>query len=172
VTALVVASFTAAGPFRGAIMALRARERAIVGLWSPVMVDVPDGDATGERGIVATMTAAGIGAAIALYALIWWSAVIAYPFDSGARPIHSWPTFLIAPIEFGALIAGFAGVIAFLVRARLTRLHDSAFDLDEVAAAASDRFVLAARCDAGADANELLALLADQGAVHSRLIER
>ena len=52
------------------------------------------------------------------YGFIWWTATQAYPFDSGGRPLHSWPVFLIAPTEFGALAAGIAGMIAFIVRSQ------------------------------------------------------
>ena len=169
-TALAVAGFEAAAPFRAAVERLRAEGRSIVGLWSPMAIEMTE---TGSaRWIVAIMATAGIVGAMLFYLLIWWSAVKAYPFDSGGRPLHSWPTFLIAPIELGALIAGLAGVVAFLIRARLGRLHDSAFDIDEVGEAMNGRFVVALRCDARADANRLIAVLTEAGAAHSRLIER
>jgi hypothetical protein len=170
VTALVIASFAREAPFRGAIQRLRETSRAIVGLWSPMPVAIPEPQTRAGHGLPLIMAAAGIGGAALFYLLIWWSAVLAYPFDSGARPLHSWPAFLVAPVELGALIAGIAGVAAFLMRARLTRLHDAAFELDEVSDAARDRFVIAIRCDAGSDANALIAMLAEAGAVHSRLI--
>lgn len=169
-TALAVASFEAAAPFQAAVARLRAERRAIVGLWSPVPVKVGDPELRAANGMVPAMAAIGIAAAVALYLLIWWSAVRAYPFDEGGRPLHSWPAFLVAPVEFGALLAGIAGIVGFLVRARLTRLNDGAFDIDEVGDAAGYAFVVAVRCDAGTDANGLLALLAELHAVHSRLV--
>ena len=170
-TALAIASFDRAAPFRAAIAILRREERAIVGLWSPLPVDVPDAPTGAGSGIAWRMAVAGVVGAALLYLLIWWSAVIAYPFDSGGRPLHSWPAFLLAPVEGGALVAGIAGAWLLLLRAGLPRLHDAAFDIDEVGDAARDRFVIAIRCDAGADANLLLAMLAEAGAVHSRVIE-
>lgn len=170
-TALVIASFAGEAPFRVAIAQARDKSRAIVGLWSPLPLADPDASTHAGRGLPAIMATAGVGGAALFYLLIWWSAVFAYPIDSGARPLHSWPAFLVAPVEFGALVAGIAGVISFFMRARLTRLHDAAFELDEVEAAARDRFVIAIRCDAGEDANGLIALLAKAGAVHSRLVE-
>jgi hypothetical protein len=170
-TALVLASFDRIAPFRDAIVRVRDAGRAIVGLWTPMPVEIPDAPTDGGRGIAWLMAITGVGGAMLLYLLIWWSAVIAYPFDSGSRPLHSWPTFLIAPVEVGALVAAIGGTIAFFTRARLTRLHDAAFEIDEVATAACDRFVIALRCDAGADANRLIAMLADAGAIHSRLLD-
>jgi hypothetical protein len=169
-TALAFASFAEAAPFRAAVESAEGRWR-IIGLWSPMPVELGAiGEAT-ARPIPAIATAGGLIAAIGFYAFIWWTATQAYPFDSGARPLHSWQVFLIAPIEFGALAAGVAGIVAFFVRARLTRLHDAAFDHAEVERASSEHFVIAFACDAGADSNALLAWVGEAGAVHSRLIE-
>ncbi len=170
-TALVLASYDRAAPFQEAVRRAREADRAIVGLWSPLPVDVPGAADIGSRDIAGIMAAAGVASAAALYALIWWSATIAYPFDSGGRPLDSWPAFLVAPVEFGVLAGAIAGAMAFLVRARLTRLHDAAFDFAEVEDAACDRFVIAVRCDAGADAALIVAMLGGAGAVHSRVVE-
>ena len=129
-TALVVAGFASAAPFTAAIGRLRDERRTIAGLWSPMPVAIPGADADGGRGIVMAVTATAVVMAALLYLLIWWTAVDGYAFDSGGRPANSWPAFLVAPVEFGALAAGVAGVIAFLVRAGLPRLHDPAFDQD------------------------------------------
>jgi hypothetical protein len=171
-TALALGSFAHRARFRGAIDAARRDDRRIVGLWSPCAVEIGDVGEAEARPIAWIAIAAGLAAAAMLYGFIWWTAVHAYPFDSGARPLHSWQVFLIAPIEFGALAAGIVGMIAFLVRARLTRLHDGAFDLDEIGRASTDRYVIALACDAGEDGNVALALLARAGAVHSRLVTR
>lgn len=169
-TALAIGSFDAAAPFQEAIRRARAGDRHIAGLWSPIPVEVPGAPAAGQRHVAATMALTGLAGAGFLYLLIWWSAVHSYPIVSGGRPLNSWPAFLIAPVEFGALAAGIGGMIAFFVRAHLTRLHDAAFELDEVEAAQRDRFVIAIRCDEGEDGNAAIALLAEAGAVHSRLL--
>jgi hypothetical protein len=170
VTALALASFAEEAPFRAAVDKATREGRRIVGLWSPHPVDLGGIGEEAARPIAWIVIAAGMAGAIGLYLLIWWSAVYAYPIDSGHRPLHSWPAFLIAPIECGALVAAIAGMIAFLVRARLTRLHDSAFDLDELRRASTDAYVIALACDEGEDANATLALLAGEGAAHSRLV--
>lgn len=170
-TALAFASFAHAAPFRAAIEDAEGRWR-IVGLWSPMPVDLGDIGEEAAHPIPAIAITGGLIAAIGFYAFIWWTATQAYPFDSGARPLHSWQVFLIAPIELGALAAGMAGMIAFLVLARLTRLHDAAFDHPEVERASSDHFVIALACDAGEDSNALLAWIGEAGAVHSRLVTR
>ena len=104
------------------------------------------------------------------YLLEWWTAVVAYPFNAGGRALHSWPAFFLAPVEIGALAAGAAGFAAFLIRGGLTRLHDPAFRIDAIERATRDRFVLALRCQAGADADAALAFLAGAGAAETQLV--
>jgi hypothetical protein len=170
VTALALASFAREASFRDGVARAGKAGHRIVGLWTPYPVAV-DGIGEDVAAPVAWIAiAGGLLAAAGFYAFIWWTATQAYPFNSGARPLHSWQVFLIAPIEFGALAAGVAGMIAFLVRGRLTRLHDAAFDHAEVEQASSDRFVLALACDEGDDANAVLGLMTEAGAVHSRLV--
>ena len=169
-TALALASFAHEAPFREAVAQARGDGRRIVGLWSPMPIEIGDVGEDTAYPIAWIAIAAGLLAAAGFYAFIWWTATVAYPFDSGGRPLHSWPVFLIAPIEFGALAAGIAGMIAFVVRAKLTRLHDGAFDLDELARASTDRFVIALACDADEDGAAAIAMLAEAGAVHSRLV--
>ena len=52
------------------------------------------------------MAFAGFSAAAFAYALEWYSAAIAYPYNSGGRPFNSWPVFLLFPFELGVLVAG------------------------------------------------------------------
>jgi hypothetical protein len=170
-TTLALASFDREAPFRAAVARAEENGRRVVGLWSPYPVEIAGIGEAPAAPIAWIAIAGGLSAAILFYAFVWWTATRAYPFDSGARPLHSWQVFLIAPIEFGALAAGIAGMIAFLVRARMTRLHDAAFDLDEVQRASSDHFVVALACDE-VDGNDVLALLADAGAIRSRLVAR
>ena len=86
-----------------------------------------------------------------------------------APSLFGFLAFLVAPVELGALVAGAAGVAIFFLRARLTRLHDAAFDFAEMGEAMQDRLVIAVRCDPGEDANCLIALLAEAGALTSRI---
>jgi len=168
-TALALASFDREAPFRAALGRAGDEGRRIVGIWSPCPVEIGTIGEEAAAPIAWIACWGGLAAAALLYAFIWWTATQAYPFDSGGRPLHSWQVFLIAPIEFGALAAGILGMIAFVIRARLTRLHDAAFDIDEVATASSEHFVIALACDAE-DGNAVLASLAEAGAIHSRLV--
>ena len=168
-TALAIASFTHEAAFVAARGRAADAHRRIVGEWMPYAVEALE-SADGTRGILAAAIVAGLAGAIGLFALTTWSAVLAYRFDAGGRPLFSWAAFIPAPVEFGALTAAIGGIILFFLRAGLTRLHHPAFDIDEVMQVSQGTFVLAIACDAGEDANATLALLAEVGAAHSRVI--
>lgn len=88
------------------------------------------------------MAVAGFGAAALMYALQWWSAVYDYPLNSGGRPLHSWPVFLLVPFEFGVLAAAVAGFAALLYTCGLPRLHHPLFVMPQFERASQDRFLL------------------------------
>lgn len=112
------------------------------------------------------MLIAGLGVAAFAYGLESWSAIWAYPINSGGRPLNSWPIFLLAPFEVGVLAAGVAGFIAFLALCGLPRLNHPVFDWDRIERATDDRYFLlmAAAEDERADAR-LRALLSDASAL-------
>ena len=106
--------------------------------------------------------ALAVGAA--LYSLEAWSAVFAYPFDSGGRPLLSWQVFLLAPIEVGALAAALAGFIALLFLCGLPRLNHPVFDWDPIERAGVDRyFLLLAEPSEPSEFERLRSLLGDAG---------
>ena len=80
-------------------------------------------------------------AAIA-YALQYWTAVYAYPINSGGRPLNSWPIFPLVPFEVGILAAGVAGFAALLTLCGLPRVNHPLFDWDAVERATDDRYFL------------------------------
>ncbi|TGD94841.1 DUF3341 domain-containing protein [Methylobacterium nonmethylotrophicum] len=94
------------------------------------------------RWIRPAMASAGFGAAAAMYALQWWSAVRDYPLNSGGRPLHSWQVFVLVPFEVGVLAAAVAGFVAFLVTCGLPRLHHPLFVMPQFERASQDRFLL------------------------------
>ena len=89
------------------------------------------------------MALAGFSAAAFAYALEWYSAAIAYPYDSGGRPFNSWPVFLLFPFELGVLVAAITGFIALLIHCGLPSPHHPLFDVRGIERASSDRFFLA-----------------------------
>jgi hypothetical protein len=107
-----------------------------------------------------------VGIAGGAYFMEWYSAVFDYPFNSGGRPLHSWPVFVLFPFEIGILAAAVAGLLALFWRSGLPRLNHPLFDISRFAAASQDRFFLAAEPPAPAfDARRLHAALVRHGAV-------
>ena len=170
-TALALACFADEGPYLRARTRLVADERRIVGEWLPYAADSL-GPGAGESRIRGGAILTGVAGAIALFALTTWSAVFAYDFNSGARPLFSWPAFIPAPVEFGALAAAIGGIVLFFRNAGLTKLHHAAFDFDGMLAASQGAFVIAVACDAGEDANGLVATFTLAGATHSRVVSQ
>jgi hypothetical protein len=108
----------------------------------------------------------GIGIAALAYGLEWFSAVIAYPIDSGGRPLNSWPTFVMFPFAIGIFAAAVAGLITFFVQTGLPRLHYPLFEIDGFKRASQDRFLLAiAAPQADRDRQRARDLLCQAGAV-------
>lgn len=96
----------------------------------------------GRAGVRLPMAVAGFGVALGAIALQYWSAVYAYPYNSGGRPNASWPVFMLVPFEVGILAAAVAGLLAFLLRTGLPRMHHPLFAVPGLARATVDRFVL------------------------------
>ncbi|HYZ35014.1 MAG TPA: DUF3341 domain-containing protein [Crenalkalicoccus sp.] len=104
------------------------------------------------------MFVAGALAAAFAFGMQWYSAVIAYPIDSGGRPLNSWPAFLVPSFEFTVLAAALAGVAAFLFGCRLPGPHHPVFAARGFDRASQDRFFLAVG-DPEASETRLAALL-------------
>lgn len=100
------------------------------------------------------MAVAGLATAALAYGLEYWTAVHAYPLDSGGRPLNSWPVFLLVPFEVGVLAAALAGFVTFLWRCGLPRLHHPLFAVPGTERATQDRFFLLVEAP-GADAERI-----------------
>lgn len=98
--------------------------------------------ASASPGLRGPMALFGFGVAALFFALESWSAILAYPFNEGGRPLFSWPVFLLAPFEIGILAAGIAGFAAFLIRCGLPRLDHPFFTVPGLERASQDRFFL------------------------------
>src|SRR5205085_2664805 len=84
----------------------------------------------------------GIFGGTSAYLLQWYSAVVAYPINSGGRPLHSWPAFIPATFEMtvlGAYLAAFFGMV-FLNG--MPRLIHPVFDAPGFDLASRNRFFL------------------------------
>jgi hypothetical protein len=102
------------------------------------------------------MFAAAVAGMVTGVVLQYWSAVIAYPINSGGRPLASWPAFVPVIFELTVLFAAVAGFIALLVEAGLTRLHADVFDINRFSRASQDRFFITVEATMTAKVKRLL----------------
>lgn len=169
---MLLASFGAPEALLEAAKAMQARSIAVIDAFTPFPVEgigyyLPPAD----RGIRTAMLATFFCIAGCCYLLEWWTAVVDYPFNSGGRPLNSWPVFLLFPFEFGVLSAAIAGLIAFFVKTKLPRYHDPLFESDLIARSSVDAFILAVAVPEEQRArDELMMFLARSGADHVREI--
>jgi hypothetical protein len=112
------------------------------------------------------MLIGGVAMAALAYGTESYSAAIAYPYNSGGRPFHSWPAFMLVPFATGILVAAIAGFAAFLIETGLPRLYDPLFAVTGFERASQDRFVLVlARPETEDDWLAAIELLRSAGAV-------
>ncbi len=112
------------------------------------------------------MLLAGVGVAAFAYWLEFWTAAYAYPINSGARPLNSWPIFVLVPFEVGILAAAIAGFIALLVLCGLPRVHHPLFELGRIERATDDRYILLVEAPLeDGSAQRLRSLLIEEGAL-------
>lgn len=112
------------------------------------------------------MLAGGLAMAALFYGTEVVSATRLYPFDQGARPLNSWPAFIVATVEISVLAAALTGFAAMLVKAGLPRLHHPLFACDAFERASQDQFLLAiALPDEAVAAGAARQALFDLGAV-------
>jgi Protein of unknown function (DUF3341) len=140
---LLIAEFS--NPDALSVAARRARDQgfALVDVLSPCPVEgIDETLALPKSQIRLPMLTAAVGVAAFAYGLEAWSAVYAYPIDSGGRPLYSWPVFLLVPFEVGVLSAAIAGFIALLALCGLPRLNHPLFDCDGIERASDDRYFL------------------------------
>ena len=170
-TTLLLAEF--ADPETLLVAARRAREAGMTGLDAHVPFAIEGlGEALGlgPTRIRPAMLIGGLVSGAFVYWLQWYSAVLDYPINSGGRPLHSWPVFLVPTFEATVLGATLTGIVAFLVVTGLPRLHHPAFAARGFERASHDRFFLAVS-DPEVDAARLAALLDGLGPLSLRAVE-
>ena len=106
-------------------------------------------DALGFRRsrIPAFTLAGGLVGGAGGYFMQWYAAVVSYPEEIGARPLHSWPMFVPIAFEMTILFAALTAFFAVLVGNRLPRLAHPIFDAPDFDLASRNRFFLCLRRD-------------------------
>jgi Alternative complex III, ActD subunit len=142
-TKLLLAEFSDSPRFIDAARRAGPRYR-LVDAFTPFPVEAVNGllQHRGSR-IRLAMFIGGITTAAFAYALQYYSAVINYPYNSGGRPLHSWPAFMLVPFAVGILAAAIVGFTKFLSECGLPRLYHPLFAVEGFERASQDRFVLA-----------------------------
>lgn len=94
------------------------------------------------RVLVVIAILAGIVGASLQYGAQAWLSIVHYPLDVGARPLHSWPAFLVSTLTVAVLWSAVASLLGMLVMNRLPRLNHPVFAVPGFERASSDRFFL------------------------------
>lgn len=163
---ILLAQFSDASRLTAAARSARGRHYHLLDAFTPFPVEGLDELLdTGSSRIRIVMLIGGLAMAALAYGLEYFSAVINYPYNSGGRPLDSWPAFMLVPFATGILVASVCGVIAFLAETGLPRLHHPLFAAQGFERASQDAFMLALlRPDAANDQLEIMTWLGQSGA--------
>jgi len=118
------------------------------------------------------MFAGGLLMAALAYGLEYYSAAVDYPYNSGGRPLDSWPAFMLVPFATAILVAAVCGFTAFLFETQLPNLSNPLFAAEGFDRASQDRFLLV--IESPSESNErtqALELLQKSGAISAREVE-
>lgn len=163
---LIIAEFRDADDLCAAARDVRMRGFDPIDALTPCPVeDLDDVLRLPESPIRWPMLIAAVAVAASAYALQFWTAVYAYPINSGGRPLNSWPIFLLVPFEVGVLAAAVAGFAALLILCGLPRVNHPLFDCDAIEGATDDRYFLLVRGPPGTESDTLKGLLLGARAV-------
>ncbi len=162
-----VAEFESAPRLLSALGDLRRAGATALDAFTPYPVDEISAEFERPRSrIPVAMFVVGVAVFAFSYLVQWWSAVYDYPLNIGARPLNSWPVFILAPFEVGVFAAALAGLVQFCRECGLPRLHDPLFEVPGFERATQDRFFLLAQSAASdRDGLELRHLLESKGAL-------
>jgi hypothetical protein len=166
-TGVLLAEFREPEALQTALNRVKEREHRSLDAFTPYPVEgLAEALAVGPSRIRYVMSAGGLIVAALAFGLQWYSAAIAYPLDSGGRPLNSWQVFWLVPFEVGIFAAALCGFLAFLWSCGLPRLHHRLFEIPGFERATQDRFFLLAATKPNDEAaRDLRNVLESAGAV-------
>lgn len=165
-TQVVLAQFAHSRALSAAARAARGRNYRVLDAFTPYPIEEVDAalDMRPSR-IRVVMLIGGLVMAALAYGLEYFSAVTNYPYNTGGRPLDSWPAFLLVPFATAILLASICGFAAFLFETGLPRLHHPLFDIAGFERVSQDGFALAfVLPPAAADQLEMMTWLHQAGA--------
>jgi hypothetical protein len=167
---ILLAEFARARELMAAARAAARRKVPVLDAFAPFPIEGM-ADLLGGRPsrIRIVMFIAGAAVAAIAYGGEFYTAAIDYPYNSGGRPLQSWPAFMLVPFATGILGATIAGLATFLIECGLPRLHHPLFAAEGFERATQDRFLLAlASPEADDERQREIGLLRQAGAVAVR----
>jgi hypothetical protein len=167
-SALLVADFDDAGTLVQAARWAKSAGYPLADAFSPFPLDgMPEILGETSTRLRVWMFVGGLAVAALTYGTEYWSAVYDFPIDSGGRPLHSWPAFVLFPFAIGIFGAALTGFIGLLATCGLPRLHHPLFDINGFERATQDRFMLALHAPAiDSDKRTTVAWLKQAGAAN------
>ena len=84
----------------------------------------------------------GLVGGVGGFGLAYWTQVIAYPMNVGARPYNSWPQFIPVTFETTVLGAALTAFVGMWALNKLPQPYHPVFNVPEFARASTDRFFL------------------------------
>lgn len=143
----VVAEFTTSATLLAAAQLARAHYQRVEAYTPCAVEGLPEALRLRKRNIPLITLLGALAGGIGTYFLQWYSATVDYPFNSGGRPLHSWPAFLLPTFEMTVLSAVLAAFLALLFSCGLPRLRHPIFDSDSFSRVSNDTFLLCIRSD-------------------------
>jgi hypothetical protein len=167
-SALLVAEFENAGTLLKTARQAKSAGYPLADAFSPFPLDgMPEILGETSTRLRVWMFVGGLAVAALAYGTEYWSAVYDFPIDSGGRPLHSWPAFVLFPFAIGIFGAALTGFIGLLATCGLPRLHHPLFDINGFERATQDRFMLALHAPAiDSDKRTTVAWLKQAGAAN------
>jgi len=95
-----------------------------------------------SSGVAALFLAGGIAGALGGYFMLWYSMGVDWPFNSGGRPLNSWPMFIPITFELTILCSSLLGFFGTLALCGFPRPYHPVFNVPEFVRASRDRFFL------------------------------
>lgn len=114
------------------------------------------------------VAAGGFAGMVLAYGIQWWANVHDYPLNSGGRPVHAVPAFLLATFEGTVLCAALAAFFGLMIWLRLPRLWAPIDEVDGFDRASVDRFWIAVGATGASDDGPRAAeIMREAGALHT-----